>query len=343
MKKILILQNQILHYRKPVFNGLARYYDVTILHSGTPSVGEDDAYREIITSVSSLGPFFVQKGVVKAVHSSHYDVVVAMFDIRWLANIVSLFLKGSSRFLYWGHRYSKSRLGNILRDFLMKKSDGVILYSGAEIDRIKASGMPESKLYIAHNTIHIVNASDGSVQAKNSFLYVGRAQKRKNVNLLIKAFSEILDQIPEDTKINIVGSGEENDYLRRLSDRLGLSDRVLFHGEIVDGEKLKLFFHSAYAYVSPGPVGLGVLHSFAYGVPVITCRKGKHGPEFYNLSNNENALLYENQEGLKEQLTKLCNDKQFSAKLGRNAYKFYARERSLEIMIKGFRAAIDSA
>lgn len=340
MRNILILQNLIPHYRKPVYNELAKYYDVTILHSGSKSIGDTRTYKEIITPVKQLGSFFLQSGVIKEMRNGDYDVVIVMFDIRWVANIIAIFLRRNRRFLYWGHRYSKNRLGNKIRDILMRISDGVILYSDSDISRMISRGLPESKIFVAPNTIHIPNYSDGSSAYKDILLFTGRAQKRKKVDILIRAFSEILSRIPEHIKINIVGSGQENENIKRFADYFGVSDRVVFHGEITDHETLKSLFHRAYAYVSPGPVGLGVLHSFAYGVPVVTHFFEKHGPEFDNILDGENSLLYKTYNEFKEIIVSLCNDKKLSARLGRKAYELYAEERTLEKMVKGLRDAI---
>jgi len=341
-KKVLILQNKILHYRKPLYNELSKHYDVTILHSGDKSAGVNDDYKEIITPVKKVGPFFLQSGVLKAVRSGGYDVVIAMFDIHWVANIIAIFLRPNSRFLYWGHRYSKNHLANKLRDLLMRLSDGIILYTDNEIGKMVSRGIPKSKIFVAPNTIHVPNSSDGSGAYKDSFLYVGRLQKRKKVDLLIQAFSEILNHIPKNIKINIVGSGQENDTLKKLAEHLGISERVAFHGEIFDSERLKPLFHSAYAYVSPGSVGLGVLHSFAYGTPVVTNCLEKHGPEFNNILNNKNALLYKTYDEFKEILVELCNNKNLSRRLGKNAYKLYSQDRTMKKMVQGFRNAIEN-
>ncbi len=51
MKKVLILQNKILHYRKPFYNKLAEKHNVTVLHSGKKSRGIEDKYEEIITPI----------------------------------------------------------------------------------------------------------------------------------------------------------------------------------------------------------------------------------------------------------------------------------------------------
>ena len=69
MKKLLILQNEIMAYRKPVYNGLAADYNVTVLHSGEPTVQPEDAYREILLPCHRFGPFMIQNGVFREISS----------------------------------------------------------------------------------------------------------------------------------------------------------------------------------------------------------------------------------------------------------------------------------
>jgi len=341
MKKILIVQNKILHYRKPLYNELSKYYDVTILHSGDKSIKINDNYKEIITSVKKVGSFFWQSGVLKAVQSNDYDIIIVMFDLHWVCNIIAVFLRSNSRFLYWGHRYNKNRLRNKIRNLLIQISDGVILYNDIEISKMISHRISKSKIFVAPNTIYVPNFSDGSSAHKNSFLYVGRLQKRKRIDLLIRAFSEILNRIPKNTKINIVGSGQENNNLKNIAKHLGISNRVVFYGKITESKKLKPLFCSAYAYVSPGPIGLGALHSFAYGIPVVTNCSDRHGPEFDNISDHGNALLYKTYDEFKEILVSLCDNKNLSTRLGKNAYKLYSQHRTIEKMVRGYREAIE--
>jgi glycosyltransferase involved in cell wall biosynthesis len=340
MKKILIIQNEIMHYRKPVYNELAKYYDITVLHSGKPSLESMDKYKEIITKVSKVGSFYFQSGVMTEARSEKYNVVIAMFDVRWIANILAMQFNKKSRFLYWGHRYGNNNIINHIRNFLMKKSDGVILYSDTEVDTILKSGINKNKLFVAENTIEVPNHEDGTNKEKSSLLFVGRAQKRKKVDKLLKAFAKIKDKLPQNTTVDIIGSGEENDYLQSLAKELKIDNQVVFHGAITDNEKLKSFFHKAFAYVSPGPVGLGVLHSLAYGVPVITYKNEYHGPEFDNLKNKINSIIVNDFEELKQALILIVNEKEYM-RLGKNAYELYSQKRTIQYMIKGFIEAIE--
>src|SRR5262249_30975968 len=89
---------------------------------------------------------------------------------------------------------------------------------------------------------------------------------------------------------------------------------------------------------------LGVLHSFAYGVPVITSRGVLHGPEVTNLRHGENSVLYEGSwESLAEVLIKLGNDPEYCSRLGRNGYNHYSRRRTLAHMVEGFLRAVTFA
>ena len=64
MKKVIILQNYVPHYRKPIYNELGLKYDVTILHSGNPSIIDNDSYKEIIVKSQKIWKFHLQCGVI---------------------------------------------------------------------------------------------------------------------------------------------------------------------------------------------------------------------------------------------------------------------------------------
>lgn len=343
MKRLLVLQNFILPYRKPVYNGLARDYDVTVLHSGTSTVEPADAYKEILVPVRRLGPFFIQNGVFRELSSGKYDAVIAMFDLRWPSYILPV-LKSRRRhgkWIFWGHWYSPRPVVNYARDWLMKKADAILLYSREEIGEMIRRGVQADKIFVADNTIHVPNHHDYSRHPKSSLLFVGTFKKRKKVDLLIDVFASILDEIPENVKLEIVGDGEDRDFLYKMVRKLGLEERVIFHGRVDNCELLAGFFSRAHAYVSPGQVGLGLLHSFAYGVPVITTSQPAEKSEIEFLKHRFNGITYMVEDALGEILVEICNSPRLSATLGQNAYRLYSSEKTLEIMLNGFKKAIE--
>lgn len=340
MKKIIFLQNEIMHYRKPVYNLLSDYYDVTVLHSGKKSWELNDRYNELIVNKFKFGPLYFQKNIFNKIRSNEYDVVVVMADLHWINNFLILFSNSRAKYITWGHRYSANFLVNMVRNIWLKYADANILYSDIELQRIINAGIPKEKFFIAENTIHVPNHQSGTHHKKVSFLFVGRAQKRKKVDELILAFHQLQDKLPNETLLEIVGDGEENVYLSQLADSLGIGDKVIFHGSITHPDKLREIFHRSYAYISPGPVGLGVLHSLAYGVPVITYRDEYHGPEFDNLIDSENAFIVNDFEELKSAMLQVIESATYIT-MGDTAYKLYQQERTIEYMVKGFINAIE--
>lgn len=340
-KSVLILQNEIMEYRKPVYNALADEYEVTVLHSGPPSVKEGDRFREVITPRQQVWRFNLQPKSPLSKMIGNYDAVIAMFDLSWPTYLAPLFWWKRPKYVLWGHRYSSNRVASALRDQLMKRADRLLMYGDEDVVRMIKRGVDPAKIVMAWNTIQVRNHNDYSGAQKKSLLFVGRLQKRKRVDLLIAAFAQLQGRISDDIVLDVVGSGEIENDLRGIVENHGISGKVNFYGRVDEPEVLAKTFSRAYAYVSPGPVGLGVLHSLAYGVPVITLREGRHGPEFHNLLDENNSLICENEVGLEQAILRICTDEALTKRLGNNAYQYYVRERSLSRMLDGFRKAIE--
>jgi glycosyltransferase involved in cell wall biosynthesis len=346
MKSILVLQNEIMEYRKPVYNGLAEHYEVVVLHSGQPSVTGSDFYREVITPEVQVGPFHLQPRSPLSKIIGNFDVVIAMFDIGWLPYLAPLYWKNRPKYILWGHRYSKNRLACIVRDRLMDKADRMLMYGDEEVDHMIERGNDPAKIAIAWNTMHVPNHHDYSNATKNSFLFVGRLQPLKRVDWIIEAFAHLQGRIQDEIILDVVGNAADvspgtETKLKQLAKSLGIANKVMFHGRIDNPEILAGIFSRAYAYVSPSPVGLGVLHSLAYGVPIITLRGVRHGPEFHNLEHGVNAIICDDMREIEKTMKTVCTDRVFCAQLGHNAYQHYTQKRALSRMLDGFRRAID--
>lgn len=353
-----------MEYRRPVFNGLANFYSVSVLHSGKPSTRRGDLYREIVTPQRRSGPFYLQPGSPLGLMIRDFDAVIAMFDLRWPSYLVPLFWRGRPTYILWGHWYSGSWVANAVRDMLMRKADGLLMYSDEEINKMVERGIDGGRIVVAPNTVHVENPIDLSSEIKNRLLFIGRLEassrrSSKRADILLEVFSRLQGRISDSIGIDIVGEGSEKEALKKLAARLGILDKIIFHGHVNDERVIRALFRNAIALVSPGHVGLSVLQSFAHGVPVVTGKTikvgwqsqhvvnaltGQHviiGPEYYNLKNGVNSLLFETQVDMDGKIELLCNDAQYRAELGRNAYQHYVEERSLSRMLAGFREAIE--
>ena len=342
MLRVLIVQNELPAYRVPLYRRLGMDCALTILHSGRPSGAGAGVFTEIVAPCLRLGSMAIQPRALKEAVWGRFDTVIAMFDPHWPVNVLLPLLPRSSRLLLWGHRYSHRRAVNWFRDRLLAMADGSIMYSREDFPDLKRRGVDMTKVYVADNTVQIDNATDCSGAPKSSFTFVGRLQPRKGVPELIAAFARFVAPIRSDLGIDIVGDGPEMGRCVQAAKEHGALERVRFHGAIAADDRLLPIFARSLAYVSPGPVGLGVLHSFAYGVPVITRRGVRHGPEFTNLLDGRNSIIYEEVGELGGVLARLARDESLARKLGREAFLLYDQERRMDRMVDGFRRAIRS-
>jgi glycosyltransferase involved in cell wall biosynthesis len=348
MSSLFILQNQIMEYRKPLFNMLADRYDVVVVHAGKHSVGKTDRYRELIVPARRIGPFFIQNWLPTAEMRRDAKAIVAMFDLRWPSYILSSLLPGTTRRILWGHWYSQRLLVDQAKDFFLKMADAIILYGDEEVELIVARGIERQRIFIAANTVHVPAHRDLSDRPKSSLIFVGRLIPRKRVDLLIEAFAEVSSRLPLGTVLDIVGDGDLREDAEILSQRLGVGSLVHFHGEINDPAELQELFSHAYAYVSPEHIGLGGLHSFGHGVAVITRAPEpykrsalRYGPEFLNLLDGENAIIYKRECELQHAILRICCEDGLARRLGRNAYRLYSTKRTMEGMVDAFCRAIE--
>ena len=119
-----------------------------------------------------------------------------------------------------------------------------------------------------------------------------------------------------------------------------LESSVIFKGNTRNENELKDIFESAIAYVSPGHVGLGVLHSLAFGVPVITCDLSTHAPEVCNCNKDNSMIVSFSTEAVANAMMQLCSDKSLLKQKSIAAYNYYNQNCTLQIMVDGIHNAI---
>jgi phosphatidylinositol alpha-1,6-mannosyltransferase len=106
-------------------------------------------------------------------------------------------------------------------------------------------------------------------------LTVGRLQRRKGQDMVIRSLPLIKQEVPNVVYL-IVGSGEEEKYLRELAAMLGATDNVVFVGSISDSERAA-YYGACDLFIMPNRqidadiegFGIVFLEAGAAGKPVI--------------------------------------------------------------------------
>lgn len=190
--------------------------------------------------------------------------------------------------------------------------------------------VPKRKIQVVHNAIDLSEYKVESnifrekygLKNKKIILAVGRLTKEKGFQYLIKAFPNILKNVPESVLVII---GPKNYYEKKLKELTRLNkvvDKVIFTG-VVSEEMLKSALFSSNLVIIPSlyePFGIIALESMAYGKPIIASGVGGLS-EF--LINYENCLLVspDSTKELSEKVLELLTNKKLANRLGRNAKK----------------------
>jgi len=103
---------------------------------------------------------------------------------------------------------------------------------------------------------------------KKLFVYVGRLDEEKKVDVLIKAMSYVQD---DQVVLVLAGNGLKNDTLHELVTELGLNSRIIFLGAI-PRQDIPALYNACDIFVMPGDVeslSISTLEALVCGKPVI--------------------------------------------------------------------------
>ncbi len=137
-----------------------------------------------------------------------------------------------------------------------------------------ADWIPEvsGKLEVIFNGIDIGEFSGKSPSeytGRKTILSVGRLEEAKNYSTAIEAFSLLCSKSDSDLLYCIAGAGKLESALKKQATQLGVSERVIFLGEISD---ISALMKSADVFFMPSSregFGIAAVEAMASGLPVV--------------------------------------------------------------------------
>ena len=109
-------------------------------------------------------------------------------------------------------------------------------------------------------------------------LHVGRGVRTKGLRDAVRALGLLRDKV--DAVLESAGSGPEIEICRQEAARLGIEDRVTFHG-LLPRDAVETLYSRADVFVFPSfrePAGNVLYEAMRWGLPVVAARRG--GPEW---------------------------------------------------------------
>jgi glycosyltransferase involved in cell wall biosynthesis len=108
------------------------------------------------------------------------------------------------------------------------------------------------------------------------FVYCGRLDREKGVDLLFRAFARVVVTRPT-ARLRIVGGGPRQSHLEGLAQELGIMQAVQFEGR-VSFPKVEAALADAWALIAPSvwpePLGLTAIEAITRGVPAVATASG---------------------------------------------------------------------
>jgi glycosyltransferase involved in cell wall biosynthesis len=151
-----------------------------------------------------------------------------------------------------------------------------VLHVTAEVEKVASlMRMPGFDAEVISNGVELPLSAVGRTWKPDGLLrlvFISRLDPKKGLENLLEA----LPLIHAPCILNVYGSGEQGYIasLRALAARLGVSDRVMFHGH-VDGAEKQAAFDEADLFVFPTHsenFGMVVAEALAHGIPVIVSK-----------------------------------------------------------------------
>ena len=177
--------------------------------------------------------------------------------------------------------------------FVPRKADLVTTNTYFTRDRLLHTGVAENKVVYLPNGVERdrfpeldrVKAekikADYGLQGKKIVVYVGTLGITAHpINLLLEAFQQVTQTVPE-SRLVLVGGGEDHQTLKDMACQLGIADQVLFVGR-VPPDQVSLYYQIANVSVDPvyddpaarGRSPLKMFESWAAGTPFVTADVG---------------------------------------------------------------------
>ncbi|MFO8062972.1 MAG: glycosyltransferase family 4 protein [bacterium] len=168
----------------------------------------------------------------------------------------------------------------------------------------------------------------------HSIIYLGRMDRRKGLDRLIRAMPRIIEDVP-DVKLYAGGGGPLLDEYRKLAVKTGVDKHIDFMGYI-DEDDLPKLYRSGSVYVSPATggesFGIVLIEAMASGIPVIASDIGGYRDV---VDNGLTGILTDSADSrtLAKHITGVLLDSKKAQYLSNNALEKVSRHYDWDVVI----------
>ncbi|NCR38402.1 MAG: glycosyltransferase family 4 protein [Microcystis aeruginosa W13-11] len=180
------------------------------------------------------------------------------------------------------------------------------------------------------------------LQFPPNIAFAARLVKEKGADILLRAFAQVIAQIPQ-AQLNLVGEGVERDNLEKRIIELNLTKNVVMHGQM-PRNAMEALFSNAWVQVVPSlwaePFGLITASAMMRGTAVIASATG--GSQDI-VTEEKTGFLFPpgDVDALATSLLKILQNRELAEKLGYHGRKFALAHLTEDIFVDNFLSLYD--
>jgi len=241
-----------------------------------------DNLRYLINSIIE-GRKIIKKEKIDIIHSNNFSPALAgavLSVITKKPHVTAIWdiftLCGKN---YW-HKWVEQSNVSKIHEFIGPKFEKLILkVKNDAIHTISEATKEDLVKFGSKKPIHIILPSIEQIEKINSntnplqFVCIGRLVFYKNIEILIRAFSNITKSEPK-SKLILIGEGPHKPILKKLVNDLKLENNIEFKGFVTDIEKIQIISESnslLFPSLCEG-FGLVILEAFSQAKPVLVSK-----------------------------------------------------------------------
>ncbi len=315
MKTVLIIQNELPHYRDFLWEGLRKVFDLYLVETNRDRLMLPNGTE---TQFSSFK------------FASRPDCMIVNAGIREAAKALFYIFRYRARTVIGWTQYvgkNKSYLSRFLKGlYLLSIYDRVILYYEHEKGLIPFKSLLNITV-TANNTVGDWGRGNKTLVDSSSFLFVGRYTEKSDLKLLLEAALKF-----DDLFLHIVGVSA-NDIPSKYH-----IPNIMFHGNITHLEKVAEIASQCAYFVYPGDVGLSIVHAIKMGlIPIVHSNLDAHMPECRAVAEMFPVIYFQHNDSLSlSNILSLLKEQKISKEtreeLSSRGFEIFSQD----IMIKNF-------
>lgn len=301
-KRVLIIYNDLLDYRRPFFEELSRHCELYVLVSQRSRV-DGDMYNTLKGSEKKIGPFTLRYNT--NIKYEDFDVIIHLLEFEYLFDILKMIFylhkKRSAVVCSWGLWPTQRFLINTLRFWFARKCDMNLFYCREHLEFYRLLGVPSGKLRVLRNTVDdsLYRITESNPNKNNlRFVSIGSIDYRKGFIEIAK----LLQFVEVSFEWIVIGDGPQRAELDVFCKSNNI--HASFKGRVTSSEIISQLFSGADACLTLNQAGLSVLTSLKCGTPVLGLESAISGGEKFAIYNGFNGYLFNHLEAYKGYLRK---------------------------------------